>query len=258
VAESPAAVAAFAESTSWADLAERWRPDGHPAIWDDLPPIERLVIPEVDPGADLARRAQRWGYPMDRGDLSDIALFAAALAQAEGEAWTFADRSVATMAYDDRRFLVSDRLLPWAVPWLRAAARCFPESRRDAEASSRALLDLGERHRPAPHLAGSEGLVPPGHDGFGPLGEEQSLEDRVGSLWGGMVVFDRSIQSLTGRPLARRRATIDRNPETVGAIATWYEVAAVRWDRLAAGYPGTARFWMDLSQRSLATIGAAA
>ena len=191
-AEPPAAAAAFAESMSWANLAECWRPDHHPAIWDDLPPIERLVVPEVDPGADLARRAQRWGYPMDRGDLSDIALFAAALAQAEGEAWASADRSVATLAYEDRRFLVSDRLLPWAVPWLRAAARCFPESRGDAEASARTLLDLGERHRPAPHLAGSEGLVPPGHDGYGPLGEAQSLEDRVGSLWGGMVVFDRS------------------------------------------------------------------
>ena len=250
--EPPAAAAAFGEAEKWAAVAARWHPDRNAEIWADVPARETAVIPEVDPGADLGRRALRWGYPMERGDLSDLALFAAALATTEGEAWEAGNGSLATQAYEDRRFLAGDRIVPWAVPWLRAVARCFPSNREDATAAGVALLDMGERHRLAPALAGSEGLVAPGHDGYGPHDEPVGLARRLGSLWGGMVVFHRSLCSLTGDKVSR--GEWPQSPEADDAVATWYEVAAARWERLAEHYPGTATYWLDLAARSLATM----
>lgn len=255
--ESPAARAALREAALWASLAEQWRPERHRVIWDDLPPVEALVIPEVDPSQDLEKRARRWSYQLGDGDLPDLALFAAALAQAEGEAWAAEDRVLATQAYEDRRFLAADRVIPWAVPWLDAVANWFPDDRADAEAASVVLLGLGEQHRLAPSLAGTEGLVPPGHDGFGPLQVPEEFGARLGSLWGGIVVFGRSITSLTGRvPVGGRVWPSDRKIDD--AVIAWYRIAGAHWQRLALEYPGTARYWLDLAGRSISTVQLAA
>ena len=101
-------------------------------------------------------------------------------------------------------------------------------------------------------LAGSEGMVAPGHDGYGPRAEPMGLARRIGSLWGGMVVFDRSLRSLAGDQA--RRGEWPQSSAADDAIATWYEVAAARWERLAGHYPGTASYWLDLSARALVTM----
>ena len=249
---TPAADSATAESDSWAHIAARWSGELHSDVWRDLPPIEARVIPEVKPEEDLQRRARRWGYRLADADLSDLATFAAALAVAEAEAWVSGDGVLATQAYEERRFLAADRVVPWAVPWLMAVGRCFPETRVDATEASTGLLRIGEQHRLGPALTGHEGLRPPGNDGYGPTDEPLELADRLGSLWGGRVVFKRSVSSMTGacgggrRPGPRWLA----DGEFRRDVATWYEVAAMRWQRMATEYPGTAGYWTDLARRA--------
>jgi hypothetical protein len=257
--DSAAATAASAESAAWASLAERWHPDRNREIWNDLAPFEALVIPETDPSSDLEKRARRWSYPLSRSDLSDLALFAAALARMEGEAWLGGDGVVATQAFEERRFLAADRVLPWAIPWLRAVARCFPDSRESADQASAALLEIGDRHRPAPFLTGSEGLFPPGHDSYGPVDLPAATTDRIVSLWGGLVVFRRSLESITGVALSVRLVSEDwlNDADIVATIATWYEVTAMRWRRLADRHPGTARLWQELANRAQETAESA-
>ncbi|MDJ0952934.1 MAG: hypothetical protein QNJ81_04585 [Acidimicrobiia bacterium] len=254
--EPPAASAAFTEAEVWAAIADRWRADEHPVIWRDLPPIEAEVIPDADPRSDLERRARRWSYPLRDGDLADLARFAAALAQTEGGAWQETDRILATQTFEERRFLMADRILPWAVPWLRAAARCFPEVRSGAEAAVSDLLDIGERHRPAPALSGAEGLFPPGYDSYGPADLPSDLGARIVSLWGGLVVFRRSIESVTGGR-QDTRSMPEEWRDGSETVATWYEVTSIRWRNLAKRYPGTARLWDELAERARRTAESA-
>jgi hypothetical protein len=184
-----------------------------------------------------------------------MALFAAALARTEAESWLGGDRVVATQAFEERRHLLGDRILPWAVPWLRALARCFPAHRIDATDAAKTLLSLGERHRPAPILTGAEGLFLPGHDGYGAKDLHGHLGMRMGSLWGGLVVFRCTLESITGELVPNRHVTGDRfdTPAFRGTVVTLYEVAEVRWRRLAENHPGTARYWFDLAARAAAT-----
>lgn len=192
---------------------------------------------------------------MQRGDLADVALFAAALATTEAEAWTAGDRVLATQAFEERRFLVGDRILPWAVPWLRALGRCFPENRTSADETVAALLAVGEKHRSAPVLTGAEGLFLPGHDGFGPADSGRTLQQQIGSLWGGLVVFHRSLESMTGQ-YTTSRALRDEwlaDPVFRATVTTLYEIASTRWMGLAARYPGTARNWGELAVRASET-----
>ncbi len=255
--EPPAASTAFDEAEVWAALADRWQQANYEDVWADLPPIEGEVIRETDPTDDLMRRARRWSYAMERRDLGDLALFAAALARTEGEAWERENRSLATQAFADRRFLAADRIVPWAVPWLTAVGRCFPHHRESAEWSGEALLDLGEQHRFGPSLAGSEGLVPPGHDGYGPASEPADLQRRLGTLWGGMVVFGRSLRSVTGMQEPDIAGWLNTE-EGRGSVVAWYEVAAARWRGLADRYSGTAQYWLDLTGRATRTMERAA
>lgn len=256
--EPGAASTAVQESVMWAEIHRQWTRARHPEIWAELAPVEVLVMPGFDPGEDLAGRGRRWGYQVTDADLGDLSRFAAALATTEAEAWLDGDRPLATRAFEERRFLVADRILPWLVPWFQAVGRCFPETRVTASRDLGKLLALGERRRYAPALTGHEGIVLPGHDGYGPADQPLELHDRIESLWGGMVVFDRSLRSLTGNPHVTRRTRLPRDPELDGALADWYEVAAVRWERLAEQYPGTSRYWSDLAVRCRATAALAA
>ena len=250
-----AADAARRESAVWAAIADRWHPDRNREIWEDLPAAEALVIPEVDSGVDLKKRARRWSYPLESGDLSDLARFAAALAQTESDAWRDGDRVIATQAFEERRFLAADRVLPWAIPWLRAVSRCFPSSRKTAHGAAHMLLDIGDRHRPAPILTGSEGLFPPGYDSYGPADQPLDTSARLTSLWGGLVVLRRSLESITGETRDKRTLSAQwrEDPSLRDAVATLYEVTAARWRRLADRHPGTARFWNELAIRAART-----
>ncbi len=210
-AVTSAAAAARAEAEVWAGLVGAGLPEA----------TEADVVRFHDPGPDLDRRAAAWGHGFAGYQLAALARFAAALALAEADAWDADEPHVATRAYEDRRFLLGDRIAHWAVPWLDAIGAA---GERDA------LLALGDRLRPAPLLTSTEGIVPPGHDEYGPLPDDVPLDDLLGSVWSGLVQL--------GRPL----------PDPAR-----YDGAAARWEGLATAHPGTAALWAALAGRAAAT-----
>lgn len=228
MSEGPAVTAALREADEWIELVDTWREP--PDI--GVEPREAAVVRFFDPAADLTERMERWGFRPGRLDLSDVALFGAGLAKAESDAWRLDTEHIATQAYSERRFLLGDRLLHWAVPWLRAAEATEPVR---ALASQQILLGLGERHRPAPLLADGEGITAPGEDSYGPLDAPGSPAEALLSVWSGLV--------LAG---TRRRA----EPDT---LAGDYRAAARHWAQLADTYPGSARLWRDLGIRASRT-----
>jgi len=253
---SRAAATASAEAVLWADLTREWAPARHPRLWDDLPPTEAAVVRYYQPDADLERRARYWGYQFEEQDLADLCRLGAALAKAEAEAWTQDEPHIATRAYADRRFLLGDRLLHWAVPWLETAGRCHPPERAAAEASRLTLLELGDRLRPAPVLTeGTEGLFAPGEDSYGPIESLAPLPDFILSLWSGRVVMKATLDSLSGTQLADRTVPPDwlTDPDLRALLEAMYEVAAPRWKRIATEHPGSARLWLDLATRARST-----
>lgn len=243
-----AAAAAEAEAAAWAELADRWRGGPFPG-YVDTPGAEAPVLRFFDPASDLAHRGESWGYQFTECDLADVCRFAAGLATAEGAAWGAGERDIATRAYSDRRFLLSDRVLHWAVPWLDAVGRCYPPMREDAHSSRDRLLDLGDRHRPAPDLADGEGIYQPGHDAFGPL-VQRPITEVIGSLWSGLVILGATLASITGEELSPEDVSTDDLARHRGSLGTYYEVAAARWARLGRDHPGSGALWRDLSRRA--------
>ncbi len=162
ISTSNASERAHVEAGRWAELA------GH---WTTQTPTEQEVMVIYNPGSDLGRRAGEWGHQLTGHDLGSIALFAAALAQTEGDAWDDGTFDLALRAYEARRFLLNDRIIHWAVPWLMAVG---------GERDALFLLDLGDEMRVEPALTGREGLVVRGEDSFGPL-------DQTGGVWSGWV-----------------------------------------------------------------------
>ena len=145
-------------------------------------PVSELdVVVHFDPADDLVRRARFWNYEFPANGLSDLAVFGAALAQAEADAWYHDEGHIATRALEDRRFLLADRLTALG----RSLAGRTGERRAQAERSKpwQPCSLLGEEHRVAPLLSGDEGLFPPGEDSFGHL-DQRPLD----SVWCGAVV----------------------------------------------------------------------
>ncbi len=200
---SPAASAAESELERWELIID--------GAWSVT---EHDVVVHFDPAEDLARRVRSWNYELPSAGLADLAIFGAALAQAEADAWYHDEGHVATRALEDRRFLLGDRVLHWSVPWLAEQ-----QSDRAIEAMA-TLLMLGEEHRPAPLLSGDEGLFPPGEDSYGPF-DQRPLD----SVWCG--------------------AWIPNGADPEQHLA----VAKERWDHFVRAYPGSARFWHDLARR---------
>lgn len=191
--------------------------------WRGPVPTEEAVT-GFDASSDLQRRGDTWAFTFGDVSLGTITRFAAGLAAAEADAWESNDPSVATRALSDRRFLMSDRLLHWAVPWLVMVGSSDPEWAPEAMAAVQELLELGDGHRPAPALTELEGTVPPGHDSFGPI---LDAPDTISAL-GGWLFVDATNQ----------------------AAAESYEAAAVLWADLADSHPGSARLWLDLERRA--------
>lgn len=200
------------EVEAWTELAEHWA--GHEVS-------ERAVLVFFDPRQDLDGRAKRWGHDLAGPALSHIAIFAAGLASAESAAWQRGDRDVATRAFEERRHLVGDRIIHWAVPWLEA---------NEASDDRDFLLDIGDEMRVAPRLAGHEGRRLEGEDSYGPLFLQVPLEEWLRSLLSGVVLM-----------------TEPDNPAEV------YRAAAARWSVLAGEHPGSEELWHDLSERAKAT-----
>lgn len=253
---SEAATAASAEAVLWVEITQEWEPARHRQLWDDVPPTEGAAVRYYQPEADLERRARYWGYTFTERDLADLCRFGAALARAEADAWEQDEPHIATRGYADRRFLLGDRLLHWAVPWLDAAGRCYPAEREPAERARVTLLDLGDRLRPAPALTvGTEGLFAPDEDSYGPIEPPAPFSDFLLSVWSGRVVMKATLDSLGGVELPDRSLPPAwlNDPEKQALLRVMYQVAASRWARVAAERPGSARLWSDLAHRARTT-----
>ena len=253
--ESGAAATAEAEADRWLGIAADVASADLEAAVADRPPTEAEVVGFHDPRDDLRRRGREWGFDVGAGDLGTLARFAAGLAAAEADAWRADAGDVALRAYEARRFLLGDRILHWAVPWLDAAGRCHPEARQAAHRVRDELLRLGEEHRAAPRLTGTEGVYPPGEDAYGPEEVAVPLERWLDSVWSGTVLFRATVVSLSADPTASRRLTPARIEEHRGELSLLYEIAAARWRRRADEYPGSAALWLDLSIRAERTAG---
>jgi hypothetical protein len=241
--EHPAAAAAEAEALRWLDVAE-----GVPAQWDDVAPTEAAVVGFHDPGTDLERRCDRWSHRLPDHGLASLALFAAGLAHVEANAWRRDDLHIATRAYEDRRFLSGDRILHWAVPWLDAAGRCYPDRRTECHEARDVLLDLGDRLRAAPDLGVDDGRATIGEDAYGPV-ETRIDAPYLRSLWSGTVLLDATLRSMNpdDEPVLRDDANGYRD------LVALYESAAARWHGIGAEHPGSALLWRALSSRAGST-----
>ena len=187
-----------------------------------VPPATEVAVTGFDAAADLERRSSGWFHRLPDHGLASLARLAAGMANAEAEAWEKDDPSVATRAHSERRFLAGDRIIHWAVPWVVSFGSLDLESGPEAVAVVEHLLAIGDRHRLAPALTGTEGLFPPGHDSIGPL---QEVLDTTTVLCGWFF-----------------------GPGVVEASA--FEAAASLWSDLAERHPGTARLWLDYSERA--------
>lgn len=242
-ASSGAAEAASAEAGRWLEVL-----DAVPEPFQDVVPTEAAVIGFHDPGDDLDRRAARWTHRFPDHRLESLASFGAGLATAEAEAWQSDQPHVATQAYADRRFFAGDRVLHWAIPWLDAVGRCYPEHRGAAHRGRDTLLAVGDALRPAPDLGVEVGAAF-GEDAYGPIAA-QCDEPYLRSLWSGALLLNATVRSIGGGSDLR---AILQSPSGVEDLAELYTVAAARWKALAGSHPGTASLWSSLSNRATRT-----
>lgn len=241
------------EARLWMAVAQAWEPSRHQRLWADLPATEAAVVRFYDPGDDLDRRARWWGHGFASTDLASLCRFGAALATAEGDAWEDGDHPTATRALADRRFFLGDRILHWAVPYLDSAARCYGFERGPGDSARLALLELGERLRPAPALTlSSEGLTPPGEDAYGPLRSPVETAELLLSVWSGRVVMRSTLESMGGVALERRMLPAEwlADGEFADVLRMLYQISADRWRAMVVEWPGSARLWHDLAARA--------
>jgi len=225
-------------------LAKRWAQSETPAIWEDRPPTEKAVIRYFDPVEDLASKAERSGYQLEDASLPSLALFAAELAESEGHHWSNGDADLATRSYEARRFIVGDRIIHWAVPWLDAVGRCYPDFREEAHADRDFLLEIADEMRVEPVIPGQEGLVLQGEDAFG---RTELIDDKtrwLSSLWSGHLLLKATWKSLRS----------EGTEPTFEDLALLYEAAALRWQGVARRHDGSAQIWIDLAARARRTV----
>jgi hypothetical protein len=223
------------ETERWRGIASRWSPQQAPDVYEDVAPSEQEVVVFFDPMDDLERRTSDWGLALKRPHLDELSRFASSLAEAEARAWADDVPDLAVRAYESRRLLLGDRLAHWAVPWLDAVARWYSDRSETALRDRDTILEIADEMRIAPALTGSEGLVVPGEDAFGPIVADVPLDRYLHSLWSGEVLLAPAI-------------------DPPGAAL--YEAARDRWGSLADKHPGSAQLWLDLAHRAGQTAGA--
>ena len=150
---STAATGAERDRAAWSELLAH--------VETTLAAAREVDVTGYDPIDDLQRRGRWWSHRFESDRLADVVAFGVALAEVEVRTWRADDPVVATRAFEDRRFLFSDRLVHWVVPLTFVVD--------EAETIRQALLEMGDRLRPAVLLTGDEGIHPPGEDSFGPL-----------------------------------------------------------------------------------------
>ncbi len=238
-----ASEASFEEALRWAETADQWAEARSSTLWDDRPPTEKAVVVYFDPIEDLKNKARRAGHDLEGDTLPELAHFAAALAESEGRHWAADEPDLATRAYELRRFLVGDRLIHWAVPWLDSVGRCYPDVREHAHGDRDFLLAVADEMRIEPVLPGRVGLVIEGEDSFGRIEMVDELDRWLTSLWSGHLMLGATWASL-------RSAGRDPSREELALV---YEVAEHRWRGVAHRHPGSAQIWLDLAARAQRT-----
>ncbi len=239
---SAAALAAAEEARQWLAVA-----DVIPADWADVAPLEAAVIVFHDPAEDLERRASRWTHRLPDHTLPSLAMFAAALAQAESEAWQRDEPHVATQAYEDRRFLAGDRIVHWAVPWLDTAGRCYTELRGATHSARDDLLAIADRLRVAPDLGVDDAAAALGEDAYGPRAPHRIDAAGLRSLWSGALVLDATLVSMTGGTDIEMAVGSRGHRSDLSAL---YWIAGARWAGMANRHPGSAALWRALADRA--------
>ena len=214
----------------WAEPARSI--DGLLSSWSDLRPAEALVVDLYNPAPDLQRRALSWGHEFRTGELPELLAFGAGLVTAGVEAAEKEHPDIAARALSDRRFLLGDRILHWAVPWLDSVGP-------PCEEALSALLFLGDHHRPEPELSGNEGLTAPGEDRFG----DRTPVPLSSLLCGGVVLESTAVRWGSTRAELRAGAFPP-------AAREWLIERAERWERLRLEHPGSAALWRDLAERA--------
>ncbi len=240
-----AAAGAEAETRSWSGIL------GSVAAWSGqvgAPAPREIEVLGIDPAVDLAHRGKKWGFQFETDTLTELVRFAAGLAQAESEAWDDDDAVLATKAFEDRRFLLADRIAAWAIPWADVAGRCHPAVREGCHQVRDALIGAAEAMRIAPLITGDEGIFPPGEDSYGP--QPPGMPDALCLLTSGTVIFEATVVSLgaSGRSGAEIVASVHHHD-----LEAFYANAAARWAGMATANPGSARLWRDLSRRAAST-----
>jgi hypothetical protein len=240
--DSNAVEAAATEARQWVAVA-----DAVPSDWADVVPTESAVIGYHDPAEDLDRRAARWAHRLPDHSLSSLAMFAAALARAESEAWDKDEPHVATRAYEDRRFLAGDRLVHWAVPWLDTVGRCYSELRSVTHAARDELLALADHLRVAPDLGVSNDASALGEDAYGPKTPHRIDGSALRSLWSGTLILDATLISMMGHTDI---ATALRSRDHRTDLSALFWIAGGRWAGMASRHPGSATLWRALADRA--------
>lgn len=246
-----ASEASSAEAARWSELASHWTREAVPEIHADRPPAERELVVFYDPREDLSRRARNWSHHLSDHTLPSLALFAAGLADMEAGSWSANAADVATRAYESRRFLLGDRVIHWAVPWLDVVGRCYPEYRDTAHSDRDFLLLLADEMRVSPVTPGREGLVVDGEDSYGPIRAQASHPDWLTSLWSGHLLLQTTLRRLGG--ISPEEAPPHPSELDQGDLALLYEAVVQRWLGLSDAHPGSAQIWIDLSERAAAT-----
>lgn len=250
-----ASESAASEAEFWDGLSV-WTEEGFPEVFADLPPTEVAVVRFHDPAEDLERRGERLGLPLASGSLADLAGAAAELARRESAAWAANVPDRAMRAYEERRHLFGDRIVHWAIPWLAAIGRCYPERRPVTQPHLDGLLSIGDEMRVAPSFGVGEGLHLPGEDALGPIETDADLPEFMASLWSGLVMTAATIRSMglgeTGRVIAAEPL---QDASVVAEFSLLYDVSAARWSGYAQRQPGTAALWEAMSARATRTAG---
>lgn len=207
-------------------------------------PHELGIVGGFDPTRLLLAAMDRWHYKPRSFDLPELARFGAYLAAIATDAAACGDDNAATRARVALRRLLADRVLHWAVPWLDAIVRSEPQVAAQARDARDMFLDLAEQHRAAPVPEGSEGLMVPGFDGYGPMNIElgAALSTlRCGDVLGEPLLSDIGVSWPIAMPLT---------PADAMALGRHFLTVQQRWDQLAGRFPGSAQYWRDLSGRA--------
>ncbi len=207
-------------------------------------PIERTIVGGFDPTRLLVAAMDRWDYRPRTFHLPELARFGSYLAAVHADAIASGDNRLATGSKAALRRLLADRVLHWSVPWLDAIVRSEPPAAALARDARDLLLSLAETHRAAPVPEGSEGLLVPGFDGYGPV--ETDLADSLATLRCGDVLGLPVLQAIgVSGPV-----TVPLSTHHALALGRHFLTVEQRWDHLAGRFPGSAQYWRDLAGRA--------